>query len=100
MWISRVSLAYFVCIYVCSSRCYLGLRQAQFGGQVGPLGQGEVLGLLEALVERLELQTGVDGPRLPDLLPLSVEPHFPVLNDRRGLVMLWMKRRGREKEVS
>lgn len=32
---------------------HLCLREAQFGGQVGPLGQGEVLGLLEALVESL-----------------------------------------------
>lgn len=65
---------------------YLGLRQAQLGRQVGPLRQGQVLGLLEALVEGLELQAGVDGPRLPDLLPLPVEPHLAVLDHRRGLV--------------
>lgn len=68
---------------------YLGLRQAQFGCQVGPLGQGEVLGLLEALVEGLKLQAGVDGARLPDLLPLPVEPHFPVFYHRGGLLVLW-----------
>lgn len=51
---------------------YLGLSEAQLGRQVGPLGQSEVLGLLEALVERLELQAGVDGPRLPEFLPLAI----------------------------
>lgn len=68
---------------------YLGLRQAQFGCQVSPLGQGEVLGLLEALIKRLELQAGVNGPRLPDLLPLPVQPHLPVLYHCCGLVMFW-----------
>lgn len=37
-------------VCVCYPPRYLGLGQAQFGCQVGPLGQGEVLGLLEALV--------------------------------------------------
>lgn len=67
---------------------YLGLGQAQLGGQVGPLGQGQVLGLLEALVECLQLQAGVNGPGLPDLLPLAVEPHLAVLDHRRGLLDL------------
>lgn len=67
---------------------YLRLRQAQFGCQVGPLRQGKVLSLLEALVERLELQAGVDGPRLPDLLPFPVQPHLPVLDDCRGLLVI------------
>lgn len=74
---------------VCHPSQYLGLRQAQFGCQVGPLGQGEVLGLLEALVKCLELQAGVNGPRLPDLLPLPVQPHLPVLYHRRGLLVFW-----------
>lgn len=78
-------LGVFLC--VCYPPKYLGLRQAQFGRQVGPLGQGEVLGLLEALVERLELQAGVNCPRLPDLLPLPVQPHLPVLYHRRGLLV-------------
>lgn len=66
---------------------HLGLRQAQFGCQVGSLGQGEVLGLLEALVERLELQAGVNGPRLPDLLPLPIQPHLAILYHRCGLLV-------------
>ena len=74
---------------------YLRLCQAQLGGQVGPLRQSQVLGLLEALVQGLELQTGVDGPRLPDLLPFPVEPHFPVLYHCGGLLMLWRMRGGR-----
>lgn len=70
---------------------HLSLRQAQFSCQVGSLGQSEVLGLLETLVERLQLQAGVDGPRLPDLLPLPVESHLAVLDHRRGLVVLWKR---------
>lgn len=82
-----IILCRFMC--VCHPSQYLGLRQAQFGCQVGPLGQGEVLGLLEALVKCLELQAGVNGPRLPDLLPLPVQPHLPVLYHRRGLLVFW-----------
>lgn len=92
MWKKRHSscliiLCRFLC--VCHPSQYLGLRQAQFGCQVGPLGQGEVLGLLEALVKCLELQAGVNGPRLPDLLPLPIQPHLPVLYHRRGLLVFW-----------
>ncbi|TNN58281.1 hypothetical protein EYF80_031521 [Liparis tanakae] len=46
---------------------------AQFGRQIGPLGQGKVLGLLEALVEGLELQA---------------RPHLPVLDHRCGLLVI------------
>lgn len=44
--------------------------------------------MLEALVECLELQTGVDCPGLPDLFPFPVEPHFSVLYHRRGFLVL------------
>lgn len=81
----------------CRGPLYLGLRQAQLGCQVGPLGQRQVLGLLEALVKRLQLQAGVNGPRLPYLLPLPVQPHLPVLNHCSGLLKLC--RTGRERLV-
>ena len=47
---------------------YLCLSEPQGGGELGPLGQGEVLGALEAAVELLQLQGGVDGAGLPHLL--------------------------------
>lgn len=79
---------FFLCVRACLSHPqYLGLCQSQFGCQICPLGQGEVLGLLEALVERLELQAGVNGPRLPDLLPLPIQPHLTILYHGRGLLM-------------
>lgn len=77
-----------------SSTEYLGLCQAQFGCQVCPLWQGEVLGLLEALVQRLELQAGVNGPRFPDLLPFPVKPHLPVLDHGRGFLVFWREESG------
>lgn len=73
---------------------YLGLGQAQFGCQVCPLWQGEVLGLLEALVQRLELQAGVNGPRFPDLFAFPVKPHLPVLDHGRGFLVFWREESG------
>lgn len=73
---------------------YLGLGQAQFGCQVCPLWQGEVLGLLEALVQRLELQAGVNGAGFPDLLPFPVKPHLPVLDHSRGFLVFWGEQNG------
>lgn len=67
---------------------HLRLREAQFGCQVGSLGQSQVLRLLEALVEGLELQAGVDGAGFSDLLAFAVEPDLAVLDHRRGLLML------------
>ena len=64
---------------------YLGLGKAEGGGEFGPLGEGEVLGPLEALVECLELEGGVDGPGLADLLPLPVDPHLAPLDDLRRM---------------
>lgn len=67
---------------------HLSLREPQLGRQVRALRQGQILGLLEALVQSLQLQAGVDGPRLPDLLALSVhQPDVPVLT-HRGLVSI------------
>lgn len=51
---------------------HLSLGESQFGRQVGALRQGQVLGLLEALVQSLQLQTGVDGPRFPNFLPFAI----------------------------
>lgn len=65
----------------------LCLSQAQFGRQVGALGQRQVLGLLEALVQHLQLEAGVDGSGLPDLLPFSVYTNLPVFYDGRLLVI-------------
>lgn len=73
---------------------YLGLGQAQFGRQVCPLWQGQVLGLLEALVQRLQLQAGVNGAGFPDLLPLPVKPHLPVLDHGRGFLVFWREQNG------
>lgn len=59
---------------------YLGLCQTQFGSQVSAFREREVLGLLEALVERLQLQARVDGAGFADLLSLAVQPDFSTLN--------------------
>ena len=67
---------------------YLRLRQAQLGRQIGAFGQRQVLRLLEALVQHLQLQAGVDGPRLPDLLPFAVNADLSILDDGRLVVIL------------
>lgn len=71
---------------------YLGLGEPQLGGQLGALGQRQVLGLLEALVEGLELQAGVDGAGLAELLPLAVDAQLPVGDGRRLVVLLGEER--------
>lgn len=90
MFYSRKNQIIYVLVHVfeCHPPQYLGLCQSQLGSKVGPLRQGKVLGLLEALVESLELQAGVNGPRLPDLLPLSVQPHLPIFDYCRGLLVV------------
>ncbi len=50
---------------------YLCLGEPEGGGELGALRQREVLRALEALVELLQLQGAVDGPRLAHLLPLA-----------------------------
>lgn len=55
-----------------SSGAHLSLGESQLGRQVGPLGQGQVLGLLEALVQGLQLQAGVDGSGLPYFFPFAI----------------------------
>lgn len=67
---------------------YLGLGEPQLGRQLGTLRQRQVLGLLEALVEGLQLQAGVDGARLAQLLPLAVDAQLPVGHGRGLLVIL------------
>lgn len=51
-----------------TSISHLCLCQAERSGEFGPLGQGEILGALEAAVELLQLQTRVDGARFSHLL--------------------------------
>lgn len=67
---------------------YLGLGEPQLCRQLGALRQRQVLGLLEALVERLQLQAGVDGAGLAQLLPLAVDAQLPV-GHGRGLLVLF-----------
>lgn len=66
---------------------YLGLGEPQLRSQLGALGQRQVLRLLEALVESLQLQAGVDGARLAQLLPPAVDAQLPV-GEGWGL-LLW-----------
>lgn len=46
---------------------YLGLGESELRCQLSSLGQGQVLGMLETLVQVLQLQAGVDGSRLAKL---------------------------------
>ncbi len=55
-------------------RPYLRLRESQRGRQLGPLRQRQVLRALEPPLQLLDLQRGVDGPRLAHLLALAVDP--------------------------
>lgn len=57
-------------------RPYLSLREAETSRQLGALGQSEILRPLEALVQRLQLQTRVDRSRLSNLLPFAIYSHF------------------------
>lgn len=50
----------------------LCLREAQLCGQLGALGQRQVLGFLEAALQGGQLVAGVNGARLSDLLGLPV----------------------------
>lgn len=61
---------------------HLSLGESQLGRQVGALGQGQVLGLLEALVQGLQLQAGVDGSGLPYFFPFAIQTQVPVLDHR------------------
>ena len=53
---------------------YLSLCNAQCCRQLCPFRQRQVLRPLEPPLQLLDLEGGVDGPGLPDLLPLSVDP--------------------------
>lgn len=54
--------------FVLKPDLYLGLGEAELRRQLGPLGQRQVLRVLEALVQVLQLQARVDGPGLAQLL--------------------------------
>ena len=49
---------------------YLRLRESQGGGQLGSLGQGQILRPLEPFVELLQLEAAVNRPRFPHFLSL------------------------------
>ena len=53
---------------------YLSLCDTEAGGELCPLGEGEVLGALEAALQLLDLEAGVDGAGLADFLALAVDP--------------------------
>lgn len=56
---------------------YLGLGEPQLGGQLGPFGQRQVLGFLEAALQSCQLVAGVDGAGLADLLGFPIDhPHL------------------------
>ncbi len=67
LWICFISLSLF-CIV-----SYLSLRNAEAGGQLRALGQRQVLRAVEPPLQLLDLQRGVDGARLADLLALAVD---------------------------
>lgn len=69
---------------------HLCLRETQRGGQLGSLGQRQVLRVLEATLQGGKLEARIDGPWLPHLLGLPV--HHPHL----GLADLFfcLKKRG------
>ena len=56
-----------------TAEAYLCLSEAELGRQLRSLGQGQVLRLLEAPLQRCELVAGVDGSGLADLFGLSVD---------------------------
>lgn len=68
---------------------HLGLGEAELCSQLGPLGQRQVLRVLETLVQVLQLQARVDGPRLAQ--PFGRGPREPLggLRGRRRLLGLW-----------
>lgn len=75
---------------------YLSLGEAQGSGQLGSFRQSQVLGLLEAPVQSLELQAGVNRPGLPDFFPFAVKAHFAAFHYGAFLCLgPWKKRQER-----
>lgn len=71
---------------------YLSLGEAQGGGQLGSFRQSQVLGLLEAPVQSLELQAGVNRPGFPDFFPFAVKAHFAAFHHGAFLCLgAWKK---------
>lgn len=71
---------------------HLGLGEAELRCQLGPLGQRQVLRVLEALVQVLQLQAGVDGPGLAQLLGgglLAPLRGLGGLQGQRWLLRVW-----------
>ena len=68
---------------------HLRLGEAELRGQLGPLGQRQVLRVLETLVQVLQLQTRVDGPRLPELLGRGLWVPLRGLRGQRRLLRVW-----------
>lgn len=68
-------------VVVIAVDAYLRLSESQRCSQLCPLRQRQVLRPLEPPLELLDLQRGVDCPRLPHLLALAVDPcQFTILN--------------------
>lgn len=68
---------------------HLRLGEAELRSQLGPLGQRQVLRVLETLVQVLQLQTRVDGPRLPELLGRGLWAPLRGLRGQRRLLRVW-----------
>lgn len=68
---------------------HLCLGEAKLRGQLGPLGQSQVLRVLETLVQALQLQTRIDGPRLPELLGRGLRAPLRGLRGQRRLLGVW-----------
>lgn len=74
---------------------HLGLGEAELRGQLGPLGQRQVLRVLETLVQVLQLQARVDSPRLAELLGRGLRALLRGLRGQRRLLRVWGASTGR-----
>lgn len=68
---------------------HLRLGEAELRGQLGPLGQRQVLRVLETLVQVLQLQIRVDGPRLAELLGRGLRAPLRGLQGQQRLLRVW-----------
>lgn len=69
-----------------SPKRYLCLCEPQRGRQLGPLGQGEVLGLLKPPLQRRQLKAGINSPGFAHFLWFAV--HHPHLGLRHLLLCM------------